>query len=78
MPECDGYRATREIRCLEHEIKGWRTPIIALTAHAMEGDRQRCENAGMDGYATKPVDMQVLLREIASCLQREAKVFTPK
>jgi signal transduction histidine kinase/ActR/RegA family two-component response regulator len=78
MPECDGYQATREIRCLEHEIKGWRTPIIALTAHAMEGDRQRCEDAGMDGYATKPVDMQVLLREIASCLQREAKVFTPK
>jgi signal transduction histidine kinase/CheY-like chemotaxis protein len=71
MPECDGYQATREIRCLEEERGGWRTPIIALTAHAMEGDRRRCEEAGMDGYATKPVEMATLLREIASCLQRE-------
>jgi signal transduction histidine kinase/CheY-like chemotaxis protein len=71
MPECDGYQATREIRRLEQERSIWRTPIIALTAHAMEGDRRRCEDAGMDGYATKPVEMQVLLREIATCLQRE-------
>jgi signal transduction histidine kinase/CheY-like chemotaxis protein len=77
MPECDGYQATREIRCLEQQ-SGWRTPIIALTAHAMEGDRRRCEEAGMDGYATKPVEMQVLLREIASCLQREDKALAPK
>jgi len=71
MPECDGYQATREIRRLEEERGGWRTPIIALTAHAMEGDRGRCKEAGMDGYATKPVEMPALLREIASCLQRE-------
>ena len=71
MPECDGYQATREIRFLEQERGGWRTPIIALTAHAMEGDRRRCEEAGMDGYATKPVEIQVLLGEIADCLQRE-------
>jgi CheY-like chemotaxis protein len=71
MPECDGYEATREIRRLERERGGWRTPIIALTAHAMEGDRERCEQAGMDGYATKPVEMPALLREIASCLERE-------
>jgi CheY-like chemotaxis protein len=70
MPECDGYQATREIRRLEEERGNGRTPIIALTAHAMEGDRGRCEEAGMDGYATKPIEMPVLLREIASCLQR--------
>jgi CheY-like chemotaxis protein len=70
MPECDGYQATREIRRLEEERGSGRTPIIALTAHAMEGDRGRCEEAGMDGYATKPIEMPVLLREIASCLQR--------
>ena len=71
MPECDGYEATRQIRRLQEEIGIPRTPIVALTAHAMEGDRERCEEAGMDGYATKPIEMQALLREIASCVQHE-------
>ncbi len=69
MPECDGYQATREIRQIEKLRQLSRMPIVGLTAHAMEGERDRCLGAGMDGYATKPIDMKALFREINACLQ---------
>jgi signal transduction histidine kinase/ActR/RegA family two-component response regulator len=58
MPEMGGFEATAEIRARERN--GHRVPIVAMTAHAMEGDRQRCLDAGMDAYISKPVRPDVL------------------
>jgi len=57
MPVMDGLTATQRIRESE---QGRRTPIIALTANAMRGDQERCENAGMDGFLTKPIEVERL------------------
>jgi CheY-like chemotaxis protein/HPt (histidine-containing phosphotransfer) domain-containing protein len=64
MPELDGYETTREIRRQEQNER--RTPIVALTAHAMKGDDVRCREAGMDDYLTKPLDRT----KLAACLHR--------
>jgi two-component system sensor histidine kinase/response regulator len=67
MPEMDGFAATAAIR--EREAgSGRHLPIVALTANAMKGDRERCLQAGMDGYVAKPVQLHVLMREMAEVL----------
>lgn len=63
MPEMDGYDATRNIRIAEND-KNYHTPIVAMTAHAMKGDREKCLAAGMDYYITKPVNPSELYETI--------------
>jgi len=67
MPEMDGFEATRIIRAGE-KSSGAHLPIIAMTAHAMKGDEERCLSAGMDGYAPKPIEVERLLATIDSLL----------
>lgn len=66
MPEMDGLEATQKIRSLETKHGTRRAPIIALTANAMKGDRQRCIDAGMDDYLSKPISKDTLLKMIAT------------
>ena len=67
MPEMDGLQATRMIRQREGESGSARQPIIGLTAHAMQGDRERCIEAGMDGYVAKPIQPAVLYAALVEC-----------
>ncbi|MCX5873911.1 MAG: response regulator, partial [Deltaproteobacteria bacterium] len=64
MPEMDGLEATQAIRTRESLIGRPRIPIIAMTAYAMAGDRDRCLEAGMDGYVSKPINAQELFETI--------------
>ena len=68
MPILDGLTATRQIRDAESEGHS-HTPIIAMTAHAMKGDRERCLESGMDGYVSKPIDRKALKEAIASAVK---------
>jgi two-component system sensor histidine kinase/response regulator len=77
MPEIDGFEATKIVREMEGERK--RTPIIAMTAHAMKGDRERCFQAGMDDYIAKPIEPQELLDTINKWIKSQdfKKDFPP-
>jgi CheY-like chemotaxis protein len=70
MPEMDGFEATGLIRRQE-KISGQHIPIIALTAHALKGDEQRCLSAGMDSYVTKPIQAKQLFLAIESVLAKQ-------
>lgn len=74
MPEMDGLDATRAIREAEQHGQP-RVPIIAMTAHAMTGDREKCLAAGMDHYVTKPVRAQLLFDAMRSVINMEALVL---
>ena len=68
MPRMDGYSATKGIRSGE-QASGLHTPIIALTAHAMASDEERCLASGMDAYLTKPANKGLLVATIKKCMQ---------
>lgn len=71
MPELDGFQATQAIR--QHEQRrGRRIPVVAMTAHVMKGDRQRCLDAGMDGYVSKPVKPRELFSVVESLAAQAA------
>ncbi|MCH8349810.1 MAG: response regulator [Chloroflexi bacterium] len=75
MPEMDGYEATAEIRRTEET--GAHIPIIAMTANAMQGDRERCLEAGMDDYVSKPVRMEYLTEVLSQYPRTAAPVQEP-
>ncbi len=82
MPEMDGFEATAGIRLLEQQgtLKVQpqpHTPIVAMTAHAMKGDREKCLAAGMDGYVAKPIRIPLLYEAIAEFFAADAELPQP-
>ena len=77
MPEMDGHEATRQIRKIESESGKKRIPVIAMTAHAMKKDRDKCIAAGMDDYVSKPVDAKALLEALERWLPKEKSIPDP-
>jgi CheY-like chemotaxis protein len=72
MPEMDGFKATAAIRQGERK-NGKHLPIIAMTAHAMSGDKERCLDAGMDGYVSKPIRADDLFSVVAQVLASSSR-----
>jgi PAS domain S-box-containing protein len=77
MPDMDGYEATRRIRAGEAGQDVAKLPIIAMTANAMEGDKQICLEAGMDDYLSKPVNLQAVQQKLHQWLQAPADAQPP-
>ncbi len=70
LPDIDGYELTTKMREIPELAD---TPIIAMTANVMQGDREKSLNAGCDGYIPKPIDVDVLPDQIADFLEKQAK-----
>ena len=84
MPEMDGYEATKSIRDKSSKVLNHNIPIVAMTAHAMKGDRELCIDAGMDDYVAKPIDRNELKDALEKYLfgessqkNNEDKIFSP-
>lgn len=72
MPQMGGVEATGAIRRME-ETRGGRTPIVALTANAMKGDREAYLDAGMDGYVSKPIDRNTMYLEVERVMKLQVQ-----
>jgi len=70
MPVMNGYEATFEIRELQ-QVSGEHTPIVAMTADALQGDEEKCLAAGMDDYLSKPIDPKKLRKTLAKYITSE-------
>jgi CheY-like chemotaxis protein len=79
MPEMDGYEATRKIRQMEDEMRAGdsvspvRVPIIGMTAHALDGEREKCLDAGMDDYVSKPIEPERLFEVLQLWISGDRK-----
>jgi len=73
MPKMDGFETTRRIRAGEAGERYTEVPIIALTANAMKGDRERCEAAGMDDYISKPFTAKQLLKAVSNARYKKGQ-----
>jgi len=78
MPEMDGLEATRRIRAREREAGGSHLPIIAMTAYAMNSDREKCLEAGMDGFIAKPIDTVELQRALMQTVYGQNELIVEK
>jgi two-component system, sensor histidine kinase and response regulator len=73
MPEMDGYTATEEIRKRENANRLKHTPILAMTAHALKGDREKCLQVGMDDYISKPIDVKIISNALDQWLDEDSE-----
>ncbi len=73
MPEMDGYEATRKIRQLKPQQRNYNIAIVAMTASAMVGDREKCLSSGMDDYMTKPIEIDVIQQKLQYWLHKDRK-----
>jgi len=76
MPEMDGLEATRQIRNPQSAVRNHQIPVIAMTAHAMQGDREKCLEAGMNDYVSKPISSQALVEALEKWLPKEPAATT--
>lgn len=73
MPVMDGFEATREIRKREKELGGNPVKIVALTAHAFDEVKDKCDEAGMDGFLTKPLQLKTIQDLLDHIMPKECK-----